>query len=57
MAANLARINLLSQHGTNGNVVEYLIHESKFFIERTAMDAGIGMAAELVELEVQLARC
>jgi hypothetical protein len=56
LAANLARINSLTQRGTNGNVVEYLIHESKFFIEWTAMDAGIDMAAELVEFQVQLAR-
>ncbi|MFE1748098.1 hypothetical protein [Coleofasciculus sp. H7-2] len=33
-----------------------MIEKSKFFIEKTAIDAGIDIAAELVELQVQLAR-
>jgi len=37
-------------------VVEGLIEESKFFIEWTAADAEVSTAAELVELQVQLAR-
>ncbi|MEQ9370906.1 MAG: hypothetical protein RIG63_18050 [Coleofasciculus chthonoplastes F3-SA18-01] len=56
LAANLARIKSLTKSGVNGNAVEYLIRESKFFIEWTAMDAGMDYAAELVELQVQLAR-
>ncbi|MEQ9354696.1 hypothetical protein [Coleofasciculus chthonoplastes] len=56
LAANLARIKSLTKSGVNGNAVEYLIRESKFFIEWTAMDAGMDHAAELVELQVQLAR-
>jgi len=56
LAANLARIKSLVQRGASSNTVEYLMRESKFFIEWTAMDAGIEKAADLVELQVQLAR-
>ena len=40
----------------NRDAVASLIEESKFFVEWTAIDAGIDQAAELVELQVQLAR-
>jgi hypothetical protein len=33
-----------------------LLEESKFFIEWTALDAGLDLQAELVELQVELAR-
>lgn len=56
LAANLVRIKSLVQVGASSNTVEYLMRESKFFIEWTAMDAGIEKAADLVELQVQLAR-
>lgn len=56
LAANLARIRSFSNNDLNGDAVAHLIEESKFFIEWTAMDAGIEQAAELVELQVQLAR-
>jgi hypothetical protein len=55
LAANLDRIKSLTKSGVNGNAVEYLIRESKFFIEWTATYAGMDNAAELVELQVQLA--
>jgi hypothetical protein len=56
LAANLARIQSFSNNDLNRDVVAHLIEESKFFIEWTAIDAGIDQAAELVELQVQLAR-
>lgn len=56
LAANLARIKSFSSHDLNQDAVASLIEESKFFIEWTAMDASIDHAAELVELQVQLAR-
>jgi hypothetical protein len=56
LAANLARIQSFSKHDLNQDAVAYLIEESKFFIEWTAIDAGTDRAAELVELQVQLAR-
>ena len=56
LAANLARISSFSHNAQNRDAVASLIEESKFFIEWTAMDAGIDLAAELVELQVQLAR-
>jgi hypothetical protein len=56
LAANLARISSFSHNNLNCDAVANLIEESKFFIEWTAIDAGIDRAAELVELQVQLAR-
>jgi hypothetical protein len=56
LASNLARISSFSQNDLNCDAVASLVEESKFFIEWTAMDAGIDRAAELVELQVQLAR-
>jgi hypothetical protein len=56
LATNLVRISSFSQNDQNCDAVASLIEESKFFIEWTAMDSGIDLAAELVELQVQLAR-
>jgi hypothetical protein len=56
LAANLARIRSFSSHAANRDVVESLLDESKFFIEWTAADADVDTAAELVELQVQLAQ-
>ncbi|MBD1930506.1 MULTISPECIES: hypothetical protein [Cyanophyceae] len=56
LAANLARIRSFSNNDLNRDAVAHLIEESKFFIEWTAIDSGIDIAAELVELQVQLAR-
>jgi hypothetical protein len=56
IATNLARISSFCQNDLNCDSVASLIEESKFFIEWTAMDAGIDLAAELVDLQVQLAR-
>jgi hypothetical protein len=56
LAANLARIRSFSNNDLNRDAVAHLIEESKFFIEWAAINAGIDTAAELVELQVQLAR-
>jgi hypothetical protein len=56
LAANLARITSFSSHAASLEVVESLLDESKFFIEWTAMDADTDTAAELIELQLQLAR-
>ena len=56
LAANLARIKSFSDHPDHRDVVESLLDESKFFIEWTALDAGLELQAELVELQLQLAR-
>jgi hypothetical protein len=56
LATNLARIASFCGNDLNNEAVFSLIEESKFFIEWTAIAAGIDQAAELVELQVQLAR-
>ena len=55
LAANLARIESFSGQEGDIDVVESLLDESKFFIEWTAADADIDTAAELIELQLQLA--
>jgi hypothetical protein len=55
LASNLARIKSRCQNTANGEMVESLLQESKLFIEWTAKDAEIEIAAELVELQIQLA--
>jgi hypothetical protein len=56
LAASLARSRSFSNNDLNRNAVAHLIEESKFFVEWTAIDTAIDIAAELVELQVQLAR-
>jgi len=56
LAANLARVKSFSDMGKNDLLVSSLLAESKHFIEWTAADAEVDVAAELVELQVQLAR-
>lgn len=56
LAANLARIASFCDNDLNCDAVANLIEESKFFIEWTAIAVQIDRAAELVELQVQLAR-
>lgn len=55
LAANLRRIKSFAGHSANQELVESILEESKFFIEWTAKEAEIDTAAELVELQVQLA--
>ena len=56
LAANLSRIKSFAVHEASREAVESLIDESKYFIEWTAADAEIQTAAELVALQIQLAR-
>jgi len=56
LAANLARIKSASTHRANGDAVVSMVDESKHFIEWTAAEAEVEVAAELVELQIQLAR-
>jgi hypothetical protein len=51
----LARIKSPSQNAANGEIIENLLQESKLFIEWTPQNAEIEIAAELVELQTQLA--
>lgn len=55
LAANLGRIRSFAAHSASDAVVESLIEESKHFIEWSAADAETDVAAELVELQVELA--
>ena len=50
------RIKSFAGHDMNREAVESLIDESKHFIEWTAAEAEVNTVAELVELQVQLAR-
>jgi len=56
LAANLRRIHAFARQDTGHEVVAGLIDESKHFIEWTAREAPLDTAAELVVLQVQLAR-
>ena len=56
LAANLSRIKSFASRDANRDAVESMIDESKHFIEWTAAEAERDTAAELVELQVQLAR-
>jgi hypothetical protein len=55
LAANLSRIRSFASQDANRDAVESIIDESKYFIEWTALEAGIDTAAKLVELQIQLA--
>ena len=56
LAANLGRIKSFAAYDASQEAVESIIAESKLFIEWTAAEAEVNTAAELVELQVQLAR-
>ena len=56
LAANLSRIKSFAAQEANREAVESLIAESTWFIEWTAADADVHTAADLVELQIQLAR-
>ena len=56
LAANLARVESFSSHPDHSQLVEGLIEESKFFIEWTASAADMTVQAELVDLQLVLAR-
>jgi len=56
LATNLGRIRSFAAHEASRETVAGLIEESKFFIEWSVPDAEIEVAADLVELQVELAR-
>jgi hypothetical protein len=56
LAANLRRIKSFAAQDAGREAVESLIDECKFFIEWTAHDTQMETAAQLVELQVELAR-
>jgi hypothetical protein len=56
LAANLRRVQSFARNDANRDIVESMLDESKHFIEWTAAEAEIDKAAELVELQIQLAR-
>lgn len=56
LAANLSRVKSFAAHDAGRDAVESLLDESKYFIEWTAADAEVEVAAELVELQIQLAQ-
>ncbi len=55
LAANLSRIKSFASRDAGQDAVESLINESKFFIEWTAAETESNTAAELVELQIELA--
>ncbi|NJM58966.1 MAG: hypothetical protein HC849_00200 [Oscillatoriales cyanobacterium RU_3_3] len=55
LASNLVRIKSRCQNAAHSEIIEDLLQESKLFIEWTAADTEIEIAAELVKLQVQLA--
>jgi hypothetical protein len=55
LAANLRRVQSFARNDANRDVVESMLDESKHFIEWTAAEAEIDKAAELVQLQIQLA--
>ena len=56
LASNLSRIKTQIQKLISPNSIEYLLQESKYFVEWTGKETDIDTAAELVELQLQLAR-
>jgi hypothetical protein len=56
LAANLGRIRSFASQDAHAEVVNGLMEESKRFIEWTAADTDLGTAAQLVELQVEIAR-
>jgi len=54
IAANLSRVKSFATHDANREAVVSLLEESKFFIEWTAGEAELSVAAELIELQIQL---
>jgi hypothetical protein len=56
LAANLSRIKSFSAQEASREAVASMIDESKYFIEWTAAEAEVTTAAQLVELQIQLAR-
>lgn len=56
LAANLARVNSFVQNSANKESVNSLLQESKHFIEWTAQETDVKISAELVDLQIIIAR-
>ena len=56
LAANLSRIKSFATSDAGREAVASVIDESKYFIEWTAAEAEVHTAAQLVDLQIQLAR-
>ena len=56
LAANLARVASFSQNDDHRQAVSATMHESRWFIEWTAAELSFEDTAELVGLQLQLAR-
>lgn len=56
LAVNLRRIQSFVSQEASSEAVVSLVEESKFFIEWTARDMVPDTAAQLIELQIQLAR-
>ncbi len=54
LAADLARIGSTSANPNNGRVVQLLLEESRRFIEWTAIELEVEVAAELLDLQLAL---
>lgn len=55
IAANLARIHSASKSDEHLEVVRHMLDDSEYLIEWTAGEADVGVAGELVEIQIQLA--
>jgi hypothetical protein len=54
LAADLARIASASVNQTNAGAVQVLLEEARRFIEWTAAELDVGVAAELIDLQLTL---
>ena len=55
LATNLMRIKSFSDNPAHREVVDYLLEESKFFIEWIIPDAELEVQSELLKIQIQLA--
>ncbi len=56
LASSLAHIKSFAGNESHKELVKTFVEESKFFIEWTAVDMDIDRAAELADMQIQLAR-
>jgi hypothetical protein len=55
LAANLARIASSARHASGAESVAFMLEESQYFIEWSAAETEVEVAAELVDIQVMLA--
>lgn len=56
LAVNLARVSAFLTNPAHHRAVDNLLTESKFFIEWSAAEMEVDIAAELIEMQVEIAR-